>query len=183
MAYSIVNPIAGMMPIANTDTGVLSPVETSNGLTTYYPTSPMKAGMIVDANDPTYGQGEFILLLGVASTAVGSVVTYNVTTFQTTLAAPGTNIPQPIAIAMAATGATSWGWYQISGVAVVAKNQATATFVAGGACGVPAGSTGVLGNTATGSEIQGAVIAAGATVSTATVQVLLNRPHMQGRIT
>jgi hypothetical protein len=36
------------------------------------PTPPLTLGMIVQAVDPTFGTGEFILLAGVASTAVGS---------------------------------------------------------------------------------------------------------------
>jgi hypothetical protein len=42
-------------------------------------------GTIVRASDPTYGEGEFIYLLGVASTAIGSVVTYDASTYQTVL--------------------------------------------------------------------------------------------------
>lgn len=177
MAYTITSPtIAGICQIANTDSGMTQP-----GASSATSTPPMYPGMIVQAFDPTYGQGEFIWLLGVASTAVGSVVTYNLTTFATTLAPIGANLPQPIAVAMAATGASTWGWYQIGGLAVAKKQQATATFTTGVALGV--GATGVFTNTFTGMEVQGALTAGGATVSASTITVILNRPHMQGRIT
>ena len=44
-------------------------------------------GTIMRGKDPTYGGGEFIYLLGVANTVVGSVVTWDDPTHQTTLAA------------------------------------------------------------------------------------------------
>lgn len=73
-------------------------------------------GTIVRATDPTYGAGEFIYLSGVASTAVGSWVTYNLDDGSTTLLAA--NAIGPVAVAMGATVASTYGWYQISGKAV-----------------------------------------------------------------
>lgn len=73
-------------------------------------------GTIVTAEDPTYGSGEFIYLLGVASTAVGEWVTYNPDDFSTTLLAA--NAIGPVAIAMSANVANQYGWYQIQGKAV-----------------------------------------------------------------
>jgi hypothetical protein len=68
-------------------------------------------------SDDTYGPGEFIYLAGVASTAVGSWVTYNQDDHTTALLAA--NAIGPVAIAMSAnTAATSYGWYQIYGKAV-----------------------------------------------------------------
>jgi hypothetical protein len=68
-------------------------------------------------SDDTYGPGEFIYLAGVASTAVGSWVTYNQDDGTTALLAA--NAIGPVAIAMSAnTAATSYGWYQIYGKAV-----------------------------------------------------------------
>jgi len=138
-------------------------------------------GKVVRAVHDTYGEGEFIYLKGIGSTVAGTSVTYNSTTYVTTLAPAGSNIPQPIAFAMSANVASQYGWYQISGQAIAAKQQATATFVVGSAVGITA--TGVLSNSATGAEVQGAVAMAVATVSAATVQVLINRPIMQGRVT
>ena len=164
MAYKITTPLVGAQPIAVTDT-----------------TQNHAIGTIVTAEDATYGGAEFIYLKGIASTAVGSVVTYNSLTGTTTLAAAGTNKPQPVAIAMSANVADQWGWYQISGIAVVAK-AATVSLAAGVAVGVQ--STGVINATASGKEVEGALVAAvaSATSGRTTVKVVVNRPVMQGRV-
>jgi hypothetical protein len=73
-------------------------------------------GTIIRAVDPDYGVGEFIYLLGVASTAVGSFVTYNMDNGSTTLLAA--NAIGPVAVAMSANVADQYGWYQIQGKAV-----------------------------------------------------------------
>lgn len=62
------------------------------------------------------GAGEFIYLLGVASTVAGSWVVYTADTFRTALITP--NAIGPVAVAMAANVADSYGWYQIHGEAV-----------------------------------------------------------------
>lgn len=177
MAYTInASQVAGVLPIANIDSGV-----TFANASSAAPSPPLHLGMIVRASDPTYGEGEFILLAGVASTVVGSVVTYNTTSYTTALAPAGTNLPQPIAIAMSAnTSASTWGWYQISGIAVVQK-QATSSLAVGSAIGISA--TGVINASATGAEVQGALMAATAATAATTAQIVINRPHMQGRIT
>ncbi len=178
MAYTFTTPQSGLMPIANTDSGVTFPNASSAK-----PTPPMTLGMIVRATDPTYGEGEFILLPGVANTAVGSVVTYNTTSYTTALAAVGTNKPQPIAIAMSAnTSASTWGWYQISGMAVV-KKTCTVSLAANAAVGVL--TTGLIAGTGSGKEVSGALVAAvaSATAGRTTVTVVINRPRMQGRVT
>lgn len=101
MAYTIKNPIIGAPAINITDTTA----------------SPAVAlGTIVVAEDPTLGAGEFIYLKGVASTAVGSWVTYYQSDYTTTLLAAN-DIGQT-AIAMSANVANQYGWYQISGKAV-----------------------------------------------------------------
>lgn len=66
-----------------------------------------------DKATTAYGMGEFIYLKGLAATAVGTVVTYNSDDFSTTLAVA--NGVGPVAVACAATVASTWGWYQISG--------------------------------------------------------------------
>lgn len=164
MAFSV-HSLVGAQPIANTETTQLHP-----------------AGTIVRGRDPTYGEAEFIYLKGVASTAVGSIVTYNTSSFTTALAPVGANKPQPVAIAMSANVANQWGWYQISGVAVCAKT-CTVSLAANAAVGVL--TTGLVAGTGSGKEIQGALVAAvaSATAGRTTVQVVINRPHMQGRVT
>ncbi len=73
-------------------------------------------GYIIQAADVTYGQGEFIYLLGVASTIAGSIVCYNSKTGVTVLAVhSGATSVGPVAVAMSANVASQWGWYQISG--------------------------------------------------------------------
>ena len=139
-------------------------------------------GTIVRGKDPTYGEGEFIYLLGVASTAVGSVVTYDASTYLTVLSAVGGNIPRPIAIAMSANVASQYGWYQISGVAVC-KKTCTISLAAGAAVAVL--TTGLIAGTGSGKEIQGAAVAAvaSATAGRTTVKVMISRPTKQGRVT
>lgn len=164
MAFTIEN-YAGAPAIANTETEAKVPL-----------------GTIVRGWDPTYGKAEFIYLLGVASTAIGSVVTYDASTWQTVLCAVGGNIPRPIAISMSANVAAQYGWYQISGMAVV-KKQCTVSLAAGIAVGVL--STGLIAGTGSGKEIMGAAVAAVASAAAGrtTVIVSINRPHKQGRIT
>jgi hypothetical protein len=165
MAYGSSDPRIGTQPIANTEAAAYHPL-----------------GTIIRANDPVYGDGEFIYLLGVASTIVGSVVTYDASTYQTVLCAVGGNIPRAVAISMSANVASSYGWYQISGQAVVAKS-CTISLVAGVAVGVL--TTGLIAATGSGKEIQGAVVAAVASAATGrtTVRVMIARPTKQGRIT
>tara|TARA_Y100001938_G_scaffold151177_1_gene246919 strand:+ start:9786 stop:10286 length:501 start_codon:yes stop_codon:yes gene_type:complete len=66
-----------------------------------------------DTGDDDRGDGEFIYLQGVASTVAGDAVLYNADDYSTTrVTADGIG---PIAIAMAATVASTYGWYQIQG--------------------------------------------------------------------
>lgn len=164
MTYLITSPVAGSQPIAETSTTQKHPL-----------------GTIVKAYDTTYGEGEFIYLKGVASTAVGSLVSYTASGV-TALAAVGTNKPYPIAVAMSANVANHYGWYQISGIAVVTK-LATVSLAAGVAVAVA--TIGRVVKTASGKEIQGALVAAVASAATGrtTVSLVINRPTMQGRVT
>jgi hypothetical protein len=63
------------------------------------------------------GEGEFVYLKGVASTVAGDAVVYDESTGATTRTVAASK--GPLAIAMAATVANEWGWYQIFGVGVV----------------------------------------------------------------
>lgn len=167
MAYFFSNGEIGGQAIADTSTTQNHPL-----------------GKIVHATDGAtsnnLGSGEFIYLLGVASTVVGSLVTWHPTTYQTALAPVGANKPQPIAVAMSANVASQYGWYQISGLAVAKKTSAI-SFAAGVAVGVK--TTGLPASTGSGKEIQGCLTAAAAAGGATTVTLSIQRPHMQGRVT
>lgn len=113
MAFAIVEsfPYDQAIDAISTDTYT----SVVSGSTITYP-SAVPLGTIVRAIDPVYNMGEFIFLLGIASTAVGEVVTYNADDFSTTLAVA--NGVGPVAVAMSACVASTYGWYQIHGRAV-----------------------------------------------------------------
>lgn len=110
MAYAFADPKVGMQPIAATSTVQNHPI-----------------GTRVTAYDPTYGEGEFIYLKGLASTAVGEVVIYDTYTNTTKRGVAGDR--GPVAVAMSANVANQYGWYQTRGAAVV---KVAAGFAAGG---------------------------------------------------
>lgn len=158
MAFRVTSQVLGSQPIADTSTTQKHPL-----------------GTIVTAVDPTLGGGEFIYLKGVASTVVGSIVNYD-DNFQTALDSSAVTGPtRPLAIAMSANGASAYGWYQISGLAVATK-AADVSFADG--AGLGAGS-GLAVAVATGTIIQGAVVRAVASAKSGVVTVALaiNRPH------
>lgn len=167
MAFSIYT-LAGMQPIANTETTQKHPL-----------------GTIVRGVDPTYGEGEFIYLLGVASTVVGMVVLYNATTYQTALltVTNGKNKGLPVAVAMSANVASQYGWYQIGGNAVVKKTTVAVTPQVPIFISATSGRIKVLASA--GQQILGAQTANLTTIvtTTSTVVVTINRPHTQGQIT
>jgi hypothetical protein len=176
MTYVINEAYAAYLPIANTDSGFT----TAGG--TVIPTPPNQIGAVVRGDDPTYGGGEFIFLQGVTGTVVGSVVEYDGTTYATTLCPVTTNLARPIAIAMAACNTTaSYGWYQIGGTAVALKGTASIQ----PKVAVAVTTIGKIGNTKTGLEIQSCRSANAATLTTTitSIQLVMDRAHMQGRIT
>jgi hypothetical protein len=130
-------------------------------------------GTIVRASDPTLGEGEFIYLLGVASTTVGSIVNYDIT-FQSALDTTATTGPRPLAIAMSANLGTYYGWYQISGMAVAVKADSV-SFAAGAGFGATAG---LAVAAVTALVVRGAVVrvVASAKTGVVTVAVAINRP-------
>lgn len=138
-------------------------------------------GKIIPAADATLGGGEFIYLLGVASTVVGSLVTYDASTWQTALAANTADQGLPVAVAMSANVASSYGWYQIAGMAVITRTaQKTSPQVKIFLSGT-AGS--IMTSTVSGKAILGAR-SANLTTLTSTAGVLtcvINRPTLQIR--
>jgi hypothetical protein len=119
MAYNWTDHTVGLPPVTETDT-----------------VQKFVIGTRCKAFDPTYGEAEFIYLPGVASTIVGSVVAFDTKAATTTLAVVATR--GPVAVAMSINVAGQWGWYQISGSAVV---KTAAAVVAG----TPAYSTATAG--------------------------------------
>jgi hypothetical protein len=97
----------GMPPIAST-----LPASTAAGRS-----SPWKLGDIIKAVDPVLGVGEFIYLPGLASTGLGEAVIYDLNALATKRVVAGDR--GPCAVAMSANVANQYGWYQISGLAVV----------------------------------------------------------------
>lgn len=107
MAYIITTALIGAQRIADTET------------TQHHP-----LGTRVTAKDDTYGEGEFIYLKGVASTAVGNLVIYDQKAGTTTRTVAGSR--GPCAVAMSANVASQYGWYQIAGSAVVTAGTVAA---------------------------------------------------------
>ena len=175
MAYSFTENRAGQLQIANTDSGVTM----ANG-SSAIPTPPNTLGQVCRAFDPTYGEGEFIMLVGVASTVVGSLVTYNATTYQTALSANTANQATPVAVAMAANTAGLFGWYQIGGLAVIKKTAVATNAQVAVYQSATVGR--IMATAASGKQVLGARSANLATVAStvSTVIVSINRPHLQG---
>lgn len=177
MAYTIYSP-AGAQPIANTFVGVADP---DTAVVGYKHTLGQRAL----GTDPTFGEGEFVYLIGVASTEVGSIVNWNSTTWQTVLltATGQKNKGTPVAIAMSANIAASGGWYQIRGNAVLKKTTVSVGPGVAIYSSATAGRVKVLASA--GQQIVGATTANLTTVvtTTSTVVVTINAPHTQSQIT
>lgn len=168
MATSTYRPttLPGCQPIQNTET-----------------TQKHTLGTIVRANNDTYGEGEFIYLLGVASTEAGSLVRYNATTYQTTLVVNTAVQVCSVAVAMSANVASQYGWYQIGGNAVIKKTSVAVSPSVPIFLSATAGRVKVAASA--GLQVVGARTANLATVvtTTSTVVVTINRPHLQSQIT
>src|SRR5574342_232181 len=96
----------------------------------------------------------YIYLIGVASTAARSVVTYTTATYQTALSVTGAR--GPVAIAMAPVLAGQFGWYQIYGHASAEFNGAATALAR-----LFSASTGKCDDAVvSGDQIDGAIVAA-----------------------
>ena len=156
MAYQIVETTLGWQPITEVSATQKHPL-----------------GTIIQAKDPTYGQGEFIYLKGVASTSVGALVTYNVS-YQTALGTSAVGVSNPFAVAMSANVASQYGWYQISGLAI-GSTAGTVSFAATAPFAVASGE--MIAATTT-NRLAGAVVAVAnpSTTTLLTVQIMIDRP-------
>lgn len=164
MPFTITTPQLGFQPIANTET-----------------VQAHRLGTTVLAEDPTYGAGEFIYLKGVASTLVGSLVTYDQTLGTTTLA-PATGGIGPVAVAQSANVASQYGWYQISGAAAV---KAPNAMTPGSDVFMLAATPGSVDDAVVASEqvVNAAVSTTTGTPSSGLAIIQISRPFLQGRIT
>jgi len=130
-------------------------------------------GTIIQATSPTFGEGEFIYLRGVASTVVGSIVNYD-DSYLTALNTTALATPRPLAIAMGACVVDKYGWYQISGNAAAVKANSV-SFAKGAAF---AAGSGLAIAVVSGLIINGALVAvvASAKSNVTSVRVMVNRP-------
>jgi hypothetical protein len=147
---------------------------------------PYRLGTIVRAADKdttNLGVGEFVYLKASATTVVGSVVTYNPTLGTAApVATTSERAGAPVAIAMGAAASGQYFWGQIGGVALVAKGvvdfpTASPVYRSGTTAGY------ITVTAASGNQIEGALTANSASVSslTSTILVQINRPHLQGQ--
>ncbi len=166
MAYSLVSPLIGAQPIANFDT-----------------TQNHAWGTIVHAKDPTYGEGEFIYLKGVSGGFTGALVTYtnDGTTALSTTSGVATG-GAPMAVMMSAMDAnTKYGWFQLSGNAVLYKTAVKFDPASGNRVYLSATAGRVMQTSVAGRQILGARFAATATVTstTSTAIITINRPSQK----
>lgn len=180
MAFNPTENRLGTQPIAQ---AVQATTLYQTGQSTSFYAGQHKLGEIIRASDPTYGGGEFIYLYGVASTLVGSLVTYNQVTGTTTLspATTGSKVPQPVAVAMSACVSGYYGWYQIAGAAVIKKSATK--FNPTGVALFLSGTAGRVQSTAAASAqiwncyaINAATVASSVSTITASIQ----RPFIEG---
>jgi hypothetical protein len=167
MAYQVTDTVIGAQAIATTSTTQNHPL-----------------GTVVRAKDPTYGEGEFIYLTGIASTVAGDAGTYDAS-FVTARAVAGNALPRAVAFAMSANVADQYGWYQIGGIAIGNKTK-TVSMAAGIAVGIS--TTALISASSSLKELQGALVAVVGSATTTTnsgdkITLMIDRPHLQGRIT
>jgi hypothetical protein len=178
------NPTENRLGIQPIQVPVQATTLYQTGQSTQFYASQHRLGEIVRAIDPTYGGGEFIYLYGVASTILGSLVTYDPLNGTTTLAPSTVNLNKPVAVAMSACVSGYYGWYQIAGAAVIAKgavsiNPAVPLYVSNAA-----GAGKVSSTASNGKQVWSCISNNAATVpsGTATVAALISRPFLEGQI-
>lgn len=162
------------------------PIENQIGIQPIAATSTVQnhpLGHVVRAFDTTLGEGEFIYLKGIGSTVIGSLVTYDVAGGITALSPNTANLAQSVAVAMSANVASSFGWYQISGPAVIKK---TAVKINPSIALFQSTTTGrVRGSAASGKQLVNSrsTNLTTVTTTTSTISAILDRPFLQGAVT
>jgi len=107
MAYIFTDEEIGLQPIATAETTAQHPL-----------------GYLRKAKDPTYGEGEFIYLKAGTACTVGQVVNWDSSFSSAPIATTGRG---GMAFAMGTVALNSYGWYQISGIAVAKSGTVAAT--------------------------------------------------------
>lgn len=156
------------------------PFSVSQGITETSTTQKLTLGTIIEAKDvdtTLYGVGEFIYLKGVASTAIGDQVTYDLDAMTTTRTVAGTR--GNIAYAMSANVANQFGWYQIAGTTVVKTGANTVVALARPYATATAGT--IDDAVVAGDAIDNArFITANGTPAAGFALMQINRPSMNG---
>ena len=138
-------------------------------------TKQVSIGTRVKGFDPVYGEGEFIYLNGVASTAIGDLVIFDQYAGTTTRAVAGSR--GPCAVAMSANLASGFGFYQIAGSAVVK----TGTVAANGNVYLTATAGTIDDATVSGDKVDGARLkTADGTPSVGFAIAQISRPSLNG---
>lgn len=165
--------------------GPNAPLGVANGLPTIADTTAVvSVGTIREFYEDTQGPCELIYLPGVAALTAGDLVVYDLTpgAQSVTRIVKDTfaNTGRPVAVALAATLAGQFGWYQIGGVAIV---NTTAAQAAGNVFNTA--TTGAVGNTLdAGDQILNARLVTATGVPAALkAYMMVNRPFVQGNIT
>lgn len=162
MAYTIINPILGSQPIADTSTTQRHPF-----------------GLIVQAVDETHGMGEFQYVKGVTSGAAGSWVTINSDDWTATLLAA--NAIGPVGVLVAAlSAATIFGWAQINGK--VASAKCLTSFADNGRVYATATAGSVDDASVAGDVVHGAKGASTTTVSSGVAEFEIQYPFIEDRV-
>jgi hypothetical protein len=137
-------------------------------------------GTVTIGRSPIYGEGEFIYLKGVASNFAGALGTYvgSAGAFALSTTSGVATGGAPMAVSMSTATASQWGWFQISGDALMYKTAVKFDPASGQRVYLSATAGRVMQTSVAGRQIIGARFAATATVTstTSTVVVTLNRP-------
>jgi hypothetical protein len=169
MTFKAVGAWMGMQPLTDTST------------TQQHPLGTRVVGIDDNPTATNKGEAEFIYLKGIASTVVGSLVTYDIFLGLTALA-PATGGFGPVAVAMSINVANQFGWYQVRGIAAV---KAPNAMVVGAEIFMLAATPGSIDDAAVAGE---QILNAKATTTTGTPSaglalIEINYPFLQGQIT
>lgn len=165
--------------------GPNAPLGVANGVpTTPDVTAVVPVGTIREFYEDTLGPAELIYLPGVAATVAGDLVEYDLTPgAQLTVRhsnATASNSGRGVAVALAAVVAGQFGWYQISGVAIVNATAASAV----GPCMATATAGSVNSAADAGDQILNArLTTAVGTPAAGKAYLTMTRPFVQGQIT